>query len=43
MEAGHCLGPGGNGVSSGKGGEGVYGPQEAKKISSQCSEREEAI
>jgi hypothetical protein len=42
MGAGRCLGPEGNGVSLGKGGEGGPGPQEARKISSQCSAREEA-
>ncbi len=35
--AGCCLGSEGNGVSLGKGGEGGPGPQEARKISSQCS------
>jgi hypothetical protein len=41
MGAGRCLGPEGNGASLGKGGEGPA-PQEARKISSQCSAREEA-
>ncbi len=38
------TGPEGNGVSLGKGGEGgpSPAPQEARKISSQCSAREEA-
>ncbi len=39
IEAGCCLGPEGNGVSSGEGGEGGLAPQEAGKISSQCSVR----
>jgi hypothetical protein len=41
MRAGCCLGPEGNGVSLGEGGEGRPGPQEARKISSQCSVRAE--
>jgi hypothetical protein len=38
-EAGRCLGPEGNGVSLGEGGEGGPGLQEVGKISSQCSAR----
>jgi hypothetical protein len=39
MRAGHCLGPEGNGVSSGEGGEEGPAPQEAEEISSQYSAR----
>jgi hypothetical protein len=39
IEAGCCQGPEGNGVSSGKGVKGGLAPQEAGKISSQCSAR----
>ncbi len=38
-EAGCCLGPEGNWVSLGEGGEGGPALQEAGKISSQCSVR----
>jgi hypothetical protein len=38
-EAGCCLGPEENGVSPEEGGKGGPGPQEAGKISSQCSAR----
>ncbi len=31
MGAGHCLGPEGNGVSLGEGGEGGPGPPESRK------------
>jgi hypothetical protein len=37
IEGGCCLGPEGNGVSSGEGGEGGPAPQEAGLISCQCS------
>ncbi len=42
MGAGHCLGPEGNGVSLGEGVREGPAPQEAGKISSQCSGRAEA-
>ncbi len=39
---GHCLGPEGNGVSSGEGGEGGLGPLDRGEISSLAPAREEA-
>ncbi len=39
---GRCLGPEGNGVSSGEGGEGGPGPQTRSEISSQLPARKEA-
>ncbi len=40
-EAGRCLGPEGNAVSLGEGVREGLAPKEARKISSQCSAREE--
>jgi hypothetical protein len=39
MEAGCCLGPEGNGVSLGEGVKEGLAPQDAGKLSSQCSAR----
>jgi hypothetical protein len=41
MKAGHCLGPEGNGVSSGEMGEGGPAPQGVEKINSQPPARKE--
>ncbi len=42
VRVGRCLGPEGNGVSSGEGGEGGPGPPSRGKISSQLPARKEA-
>ncbi len=42
MGAGHCLGPGGNGVSLGRGVREGPAPKKTGKISSQRSTRKEA-